>query len=171
MQQNFRVCFCWNKYWTTTLNNFCQVYTWGFWQQYISFSHNENTVWWVTPSFQVSQYVSTFFVFLTYLPPHSHSHSHPHHPKVRNVIEAERFIVPRISLRPDSSSSSNSPVAPHSTEDGGPFLFEVLGAPGSKVKTNQVQLNPSRQVVIGIIHVLWLRVFVHLIICRKSCQP
>lgn len=54
--------------------------------------------------------------------------------EVRNVIEAERFIAPRISLRPDSPSSCSSiGVGNHATEDGGPFLFEVLGAPGSQV--------------------------------------
>ncbi|CAM9908395.1 unnamed protein product [Scytosiphon promiscuus] len=39
---------------------------------------------------------------------------------VRDVIEAERFMTPRISLRPDCSG----PLSP----DGSPFLFEVLGA-------------------------------------------
>lgn len=53
--------------------------------------------------------------------------------QVRDVIEAERFMTPRISLRPEGGSNDfvngQVGVGPRSP-DGSPFLFEVLGAAG-----------------------------------------
>ncbi|CBJ29444.1 conserved unknown protein [Ectocarpus siliculosus] len=53
--------------------------------------------------------------------------------EVRDVIEAERFMTPRISLRPDPAAggfdNGQIGVGPRSP-DGSPFLFEVLGPTG-----------------------------------------
>lgn len=53
--------------------------------------------------------------------------------QVRDVIEAERFMTPRINLRPESPAdgfaNGQVGVGPRSP-DGTPFLFEVLGAAG-----------------------------------------
>ena len=57
--------------------------------------------------------------------------------KVRNVIEAERFVAPRVSLlRPESCPSSDGTPASARAEprslDGRSFPFEVLGAQESE---------------------------------------
>lgn len=55
--------------------------------------------------------------------------------QVRDVIEAERFMTPRINLRPESVSTGFADgqvgVGPRSP-DGRPFLFEVLGTAGTE---------------------------------------
>lgn len=59
--------------------------------------------------------------------------------QVRNVIEAERFLSPRMNvtatgLGTDSCSLSKNDTSHDREEDNdGPFLFEVLGAPGGHV--------------------------------------
>lgn len=55
--------------------------------------------------------------------------------QVRDVIEAERFMTPRINLRSESASTGfadGKVVVGPKSPDGRPFLFEVLGTTGAE---------------------------------------